>query len=174
MRFTFPLRSEASETVDRWSAELRKINFLTIPDENYQIGDVLVYDPRCPSSWCKPRWKTFLPTLTGSGSMTVTSPTIDFCEYIEMSSMTFLRVHITSTLGGTASNYVSLNTPTPSSGTQMSGSVTMVNGGNVIAGSLSKTLDRMDIRKYDGTNYTLTSTLFIIHAWYVPLIKYND
>ena len=56
-------------------------------------------------------WLTWTPTVTASGSMTVSSVSFTLNEYLRIGPLVFFQIHCTLTLGGTLSSVVYFTVP---------------------------------------------------------------
>jgi len=56
-------------------------------------------------------WTSWTPTLTATGSMTITTQVIERCKFIQIGKLFKVKVGFTYTLGGTASNAIILPLP---------------------------------------------------------------
>ena len=58
-------------------------------------------------------WQSWTPTLSGSGSMTVSSPTISDAQYVQLGPIVYFKLWVsTMTLGGTAAGAIIATLPT--------------------------------------------------------------
>jgi hypothetical protein len=56
-------------------------------------------------------WVNYTPTVTGTGSMTISGLTITFAQYLTIGPITFLTFQVTFTTGGTAAVSVVMTLP---------------------------------------------------------------
>jgi len=96
----------------------------------------------------------FVPTLSGSGSMSISSSVINLARYAAIGELVFIELSATFTIGGTPDLSVNFDLPLTASGAVILPAV-IVDGGNELSGfailtSGSKTID---VRRYDGGNW---------------------
>ena len=96
----------------------------------------------------------FTPTLSGSGSMTISSPTISVARQAAIGELVFIEVAATFTVGGTPDLSVQFELPLTASGALMMPSV-VVDGGNELSGfALLESGDAtVSVRRDDGSNW---------------------
>lgn len=63
-------------------------------------------------------WGTWTPTVTASGSMTISSLSVKLAAYLQVGPITLFNVWVQATLGGTASTSVNVSLPTALVGAQ--------------------------------------------------------
>ena len=97
---------------------------------------------------------TFSPTLSGSGSMTISSPSIATSKYYAIGELVFIEFRATFTIGGTPDLSVQFDLPFNA---LVSGSMSCVVidtsaaiSGFALLSSGSKTVS---VRRYDGANW---------------------
>ena len=101
---------------------------------------------------------SFTPSITGSGSMSISGSTITFARYAAIGELIFLDIAASFTVGGTPDLSINLDMPLTASSSSMIPCV-IKDGGNELSGfciltSGSKTID---IRRYDGSNWNAGS-----------------
>lgn len=60
-------------------------------------------------------WQSWTPTVTGSGSMTISGLTVAFARYLQLGSIVFFTLNISCTTGGTAGQDIQISFPINSS-----------------------------------------------------------
>lgn len=115
MRFSFPLPTkDAFKCLARWAAELRGVDFLTIPDEDvYSEGDVLVYDSTSPSRFRRPEWRDFDPRFPTISTTTFTPTLVTSAKAIKFGRTVNIKGNITGTTGGVTSGFIYMALPHP-------------------------------------------------------------
>lgn len=96
----------------------------------------------------------FTPTLSGSGSMTISSPSITVARYAAIGELIFVEVAASFTIGGTPDLSVKFDLPLAASGgCIINGCV--VDGGNELSGFalLTASSATVSVRRYDGSNW---------------------
>lgn len=107
------------------------------------------------------RMRTWTPTLSCGGSMTISSTTTPFVEYKITDDLCFFSIYFTGTLGGTASNTVRFTLPvTAASFGSQPGTVycNIYNNPTYFTGFTTlESATRMQVYKSDISNYGLAS-----------------
>jgi hypothetical protein len=117
-------------------------------------------------------WLSWTPTVTASGSMTITGLTITDAQYLRIGPLVFVKVFLAFTLGGTASNQIFISPPvTPLAGSQnslMPSSVNLGGGTNWFAawGFTDVAGGRFQVWLTGGGNYTLGSANVLFEGFY--------
>ena len=108
---------------------------------------------------------SYTPTIEGGGSMTISGLTINYARWFQAGKKIVVQVDFTATLGGTAASSVEVSIPVsvgfqsiPSLFAQPSNAGTQGAGGSFVSGA------QIDIRKSDGTNFSLDTGRFTINA----------
>ena len=101
---------------------------------------------------------SFSPTLSGSGSMSISSSSITLARYAAIGELVFVEFSASFTVGGTPDLSVQFDLPLDASGAIMLPAV-VKDGGNELGGfalatASSKTIS---IRRYDGSNWNAGS-----------------
>lgn len=125
-------------------------------------GNISAYDP-------VGSWTTWTPTVTGGGSMTVSSPVFQLAQYLRAGPIVYISMEWTATLGGTASNNVQLTLPVVVVGNRTNGvSINGVSGTALQAGvALFGNPSAGIMSVYPSTtNYTLGATQWFITGCY--------
>lgn len=107
-----------------------------------------------------PAWFSWLPTWTGSGSMTVTA-TVQTCKFKIVGTTVYFYIGATVTLGGTASVSVRASAPTGINSTAFSPTLAFTaairdsNSGSAVVGKGTIASPNIVFQKSDVTNWTL-------------------
>lgn len=100
-------------------------------------------------------YTSFSPTLSGSGSMSISSSNISVARYAAIGELVFMEFAADFTVGGTPDLSVNFDLPLKPNGSVMLPAV-IVDGGNELSGFAVLTADSatIDIRRYDGVNWS--------------------
>jgi len=134
--------------VDRFSATSNSSNNFTATGNVY--GEPV----------CETRWLTWLPTISGSGSMTLSVGTVDYARYKIVNNNVFISLSLNNyTTGGTASNFIRASLPitqSPITGNWRHGATYFVNNGANTVGQFGfGTSGVIEFGKLDVSNLTL-------------------
>ena len=114
-------------------------------------------------------WQTYTPTVTASGAMTVSSPSVT-CYYQTFGSLLFYQLSGSFTLGGTAdiNVYFSLPSVAPISPTCAATALLSMAGGRFVCGvaEADPAGARFYVNVQGPTNWTLGSTLVKLTGFY--------
>ena len=129
--------------------------------DDYSLASAAITDPyysyiENPGGF--PDWFNYTPTLTASGSMTVSSPTITMAKFKIAGRQVFVNARCSFTLGGSASNSIYATVPVECAANQSSGQATCLDGsasevGYVIYGYATPG-DYFMIRRYAAGNWS--------------------
>jgi hypothetical protein len=112
-------------------------------------------------------WQTWSPTVTATGSMTVSGVSASDAQFLRVGPFVFFKCYVLFTLGGTASNQVGVSLP-----------VAQVGGQNMIAATVQATFwstafayiasggSAVNVLPSGGANYTLGSTQMMVEGFY--------
>lgn len=77
------------------------------------------------------------PTFTPGGTMTYTSQSLSFAEYLQINKLVFYRFSVSGTMGGSLASTVRFSLPVTATSNPVAGSVTILDNSIIIAGSIS-------------------------------------
>lgn len=100
----------------------------------------------------------FSPTLSGSGSMSISSSSITLARYAAIGELVFVEFAASFTVGGTPDLSVQFELPLDATGPIMLPAV-VKDGGNELSGFALATASSkiISVRRYDGTNWNAGS-----------------
>lgn len=107
-------------------------------------------------------WTTWSPTLSATGSMTLSSIVTDRAQYIRRGAFCVLRLQANFTTGGTASNGIKFTLPVNSADDEYSAGGWVVDASKVagyVTFNVSTTTAAM--YKYDASNFALAAGKYI-------------
>jgi hypothetical protein len=105
-----------------------------------------------------PQWFNYTPTVTGSGSMTISSLVINEARFAIQGRTVNVTARATFTLGGTASSTVSLTLPVESLIANVPGGGGVAGDGTNVTARLiisAGSPDTIGVARYDGANWSL-------------------
>jgi hypothetical protein len=116
-------------------------------------------------------YASWTPTITASGSMTVSSPTIVYATFIRFGPFVHLAGYVSCVLGGTASNTVSITLPVNAAsvgGTQAITGFFSSGANNFAAGyaGIGNGASTLFIQPNNNANFALATTFFQFSALY--------
>jgi len=107
-------------------------------------------------------WTNYTPTVTASGSMTITDLVVDTARYTLIGNSMGLEISISFTTGGTASNQVDITFPFSIITATYRSFYSGVKQPNFSPGWVyAPGASSFGVRRYDGANYTLTTSVRI-------------
>ena len=117
-----------------------------------------------------PDWFNWTPSITASGSMTITASTIINAQFSIKGRTVFIDLRVTLTLGGSASNTVIFTAPVEMAGGASNGTATYLGTGSIQGGYsyiTAATPDTISIRQYNGGNFsTGAGRIFTAQIYY--------
>ena len=115
-------------------------------------------------------WTSWVPTFTPEGAMTYSGQTLSYAKYIQINKLVLFRVSVSGTVGGTPAEYVGFSLPVTANSNAVAGSVTVVDGGLILPGSMSfGSTTRFDMRRQAltaGLNLTAGAVSFTAFGFY--------
>lgn len=146
-----PLLSNPIPTLRRWASELRNKAFVVEDDFT---------------------WKSWEPTITPDGAMTITGLIINVAEYIVINKICFFTINFQGTLASFATDNIDFSLPLPVSSswpslyTPVAGVV--VDNGTLISAAawVYRDLQRGSVYRYDEANFTLAAVVVGVSGHY--------
>lgn len=111
---------------------------------------------------------SYTPTIVGSGSMVVGGLTNLIAEFNRISDLVFFSIAYSFTTTGSAAPIITLNLPSSMSGANcLSANGFVTDGGTIKAITIvSGSSTTVDVRLYNGANYTLGAGTIQVSGWY--------
>lgn len=100
-------------------------------------------------------WQSWIPTMGGSGSMTVSAVTVLSAKWTRIGTTVIARGRLQFTVGGTVSTEVNVSLPVPNVETLNTGvGGAFVVDSALVTGMIYSSATTVNIRKYDGSNFS--------------------
>lgn len=105
-------------------------------------------------------WQSWTPTVTGSGSMTVSGVSVSFAEYIRVGPLIHFELSVNFTPGGTAANTIMLSLPVTPTGSDTRACAASVANGSLYSavGFVNPSGGNVQVQLPAGANFALTAS----------------
>lgn len=111
MKFVFPIMRDVLATVNRWAAELRRVDFVTV-GRTFNKGDMLSYNPTGQEEWTQREVFDYQPDFSSNTGMTYTSVLTNYCYWwYTASDRIKIAFYLRGTTGGTAGTTLKFSIP---------------------------------------------------------------
>jgi hypothetical protein len=111
-------------------------------------------------------WVSWTPTVTASGSMTISSLTITDAQYVRVGPLVYFKLQFSCTLGGTASNTIYATVPVNYAGTNSLVPAFHSNGGWYNAIAQMANTNQIEIQAQGLGNYVLGAYTAYVSGFY--------
>ena len=115
-------------------------------------------------------WSQWQPTLGANSSMTFTATTIETARYVQIDKTIHFFIYVTGTVGGTPSTALTFTLPLrPRDGQLPNFTAIAIDNSSEVCGfarTSAAQSDIINVKRYDGANYTAGSSGFFVSGTY--------